>query len=143
QLVYTETLPSQQKGSYDFNWTGKTLTGGNAPDGVYTVRMACQTDKGAPIIMDSQVEGEVAGVRNENGIIYLRLTDGRVVSLANVRQVGATTPKEPEKPAEKPEEKPEEKPVVPPVNPDPEIPDPKIPPVIPTSMTIPEAPVIP
>lgn len=110
QLVYTETLPAKQAGTYDFDWTGKTMAGTDAPDGVYTVRMACQTEDGTPIIMDSQVEGEVSGVVTEQGVIFLRLTDGRVVSLANVRQVGATKPKDPEKPDEKPDEKPGETP---------------------------------
>lgn len=108
EWVYSEDVGAQQAGKHSFEWNGKKTSGLDAPEGVYVVRMAFQNAKGVPIITDSQVEGVVEGVANENGTIFLKLEDGRVVSLANVRQVGAVKPKEPAKPDDGTEEKPEQ-----------------------------------
>lgn len=108
EWVYSEEVGAQQAGKHSFEWDGKKKSGIDAPEGVYVVRMAFQNSKGAPIVTDSQVEGVVEGVANENGTIFLKLDDGRVVSLANVRQVGAVKPKDPEKPGDGTDEKPEQ-----------------------------------
>lgn len=98
-LIYSETLPAKKAGKHSFEWKGKTLAGVDAPDGVYAVSIGFQNAKGAPILTDSQVSGEVSGVVTENGVVYLKLADDRVLSLANVRQVNAIKPSTP-----KPEE---------------------------------------
>lgn len=109
-FIYTETVNAKAAGKHTFTWDGKTAAGTEAPDGVYVVRMAFQNKDGAPIIFDSQVSGEVSGVISENGAVYLKLADDRVLNLANVRQVNAIKPTSP-----KPED------------PDPEKPDPEDP----------------
>lgn len=102
-FIWTENLNGKTAGKHTFTWNGKTSAGTEAADGVYVVRMSFLNKAGAPVIHDSQVSGEVSGVITENGVVYLKLADDRVLSLANVRQVNAT------KPATKPEDpKPED-----------------------------------
>lgn len=108
-FIWTEELKGKTAGKHTFNWDGKTSAGTEAADGVYVVRMAFLNAQGAPVVHDSQVSGEVSGVITENGVVYLKLVDDRVLSLANVRQVNATKPSTPKPEDPKPENpKPEE-----------------------------------
>ncbi|MGL4722344.1 MAG: flagellar hook assembly protein FlgD [Desulfovibrionaceae bacterium] len=123
EIIYTEDLGSKQAGFYEYRWDGQNSEGKNMPDGTYTFAIEAKTDEGKPILVHTEVSGEVVSAVTENNQIYLRLKDGRIVQLNSVYEVyikkDPTTPEE-EKPTpeeEKPtpeEEKPtpeEEKPV--------------------------------
>ncbi|WP_457572089.1 flagellar hook assembly protein FlgD [Desulfovulcanus sp.] len=86
-LVRTVNLDARQPGDYEFVWDGKTYTGSEAPDGVYSIRIAAEGIYGQPVMVDSEVTGRVAGVQNINGQSYLRLEDGRQVNFMDIKEV--------------------------------------------------------
>ncbi len=90
-IVSSYTLGTRSAGSYDFTWDGTDYTGAAAPDGVYNIYLSCKDAKGNVMTTDSLIDGTVQGVVTEDGTTYLRLSDGRVVDLANVRQVATPT----------------------------------------------------
>jgi flagellar basal-body rod modification protein FlgD len=51
--------------------------------------MACEDANGQTMLVDTAVTGRVESVINNKGETYLRLEDGRMVSLKNVREVAA------------------------------------------------------
>lgn len=87
QLVTTVDLPALGTGIHTFKWDGRMQNGSKVPEGVYTVSISCTNSKGEPIIADTEVSGKVTAVSNYEGEQYLRLSDGRVVALKNVREV--------------------------------------------------------
>lgn len=92
QLVYQETLGAKTAGTtYSFTWDGKNLKGAAAADGVYSVQLSALDADGKAVLSDQVVDGKVTGVLTEDGTVYLGLSDGRMVSLANVRQVSEPT----------------------------------------------------
>lgn len=86
QLVNSYPVPAQAKGTYDFEWDGKSFSG-NAPDGVYRVVPNLKNADGKALQYDAVVSGKVSGAITDNGVTYLTLDDGRTVALANVRRV--------------------------------------------------------
>jgi len=86
-LVRSVNLDSRQPGDYEFVWDGKTYTGSEAPDGVYTVNIAAEGVYGEPVLVDTAVSGTVVSVQNYNGEQYLRLDDGRQIRYLDVREV--------------------------------------------------------
>lgn len=87
QLVTTVQLDSKAPGIHDFDWDGLLPNGSKVPDGVYTVNIAGQNSAGAPVLVDTSVSGKVEAVTLYQGDQILRLSDGRLVSLSNVREV--------------------------------------------------------
>ena len=87
QLIATVDLPSKSTGVHDFKWDGKLPNGSTVADGVYTIAISCSDEKGQPMTVDTQVSGKVEAVSTYQGEQYLRLTDGRVVALKNVREI--------------------------------------------------------
>ncbi len=87
QMVATIPLNATTAGVHEFNWDGKLANGATAADGVYTVSLSLLDADGEPVVSDVQVTGTVDGVSTYNGEQYLRMTDGRVVSLAQVREI--------------------------------------------------------
>ena len=88
--VYGEDLGSRAGNTtFTFDWTGRNYAGAEVPDGVYYIRLSCEDANGQPILVDTRVTGRVDGVAKENGEIYLRMDDGRVVALSNVSEVTA------------------------------------------------------
>jgi flagellar basal-body rod modification protein FlgD len=88
--VYGEDLGSRAGNTtFTFDWTGRNYAGAEVPDGVYYVRLSCEDASGQPILVDTRVTGRVDGVARENGEIYLRMDDGRVVALNNVTEITA------------------------------------------------------
>lgn len=86
-LVQTVSLGGRQAGSYEFTWDGKDYTGRTLDDGVYTVRMAAEGIHGQPVMVQTDVSGEVSGISAQDGQTYLRLKDGREVSLFDIIEV--------------------------------------------------------
>lgn len=90
-LVRTVQLNSKAEGTYEFEWDGKDWAGKNAPDGVYTIAMAAEDVDGKPVMVKTEVSGEVTGVVSENGQQYLHLKDGRYINFLNIREVVSPT----------------------------------------------------
>ena len=95
QEVANVALTALGSGIHSFDWTGYMSNGAKAPDGVYTIAISCTAADGTPVIADTQVGGVVKGVSTYNGEQYLTLSDDRVVSVANVREVRTPTAKTP------------------------------------------------
>lgn len=87
QIVTTIQLDAKAPGIHDFDWDGLLPNGSKAPDGVYTVNIAGQNKSGAPVLVDTSVSGTVEAVTMYQGQQLLRLSDGRLVALSNVREV--------------------------------------------------------
>ncbi len=86
-LVQTLSQGGRQAGSYEFTWDGRDYTGRAVEDGVYTVRMAVEGPDGEPVLAETDVSGEVSGISTRDGQTYLRLKDGREVSLFDIIEV--------------------------------------------------------
>jgi flagellar basal-body rod modification protein FlgD len=88
--IYGENLPAQAAGTdYKFEWNGKNYAGADMPNGVYYVRLTCENANGEPILVDTAVSGRVETVFYNNGETYLKLDDGRIVALSNLREIAA------------------------------------------------------
>jgi flagellar basal-body rod modification protein FlgD len=78
---------AMQGGMYEFQWDGKDWQGSDAPDGTYTVSISAEGADGQPVMVDTEVNGTVAGVSTYEGQHYLRLRDGRTVKFMDVQEV--------------------------------------------------------
>ncbi len=85
--VATLTLGAKAAGIHDLPWDGYQSNGNKAPDGVYTMAFVTYNANGDRMLVDASVGGRVDAVSTYNGEQYLRLTDGRVVLLSNVREI--------------------------------------------------------
>jgi flagellar basal-body rod modification protein FlgD len=91
--IYAEALGARTAGTYTFEWDGRNYLGALVPEGVYYVRLSCENTDGQPMLTDTAVTGRVTGVATDNGQLFLRMEDGRVVSLNQVREITvASTP---------------------------------------------------
>jgi len=87
-VVATVELGSLAAGSIGVvEWDGTLSTGAQAADGVYSVSIVAYNADGQQISTDTQVTGRVTAVSSYDGEYYLRLEDGRTVTLANVREI--------------------------------------------------------
>ena len=90
--VYGEELgPRSANTTYTFDWAGRNFMGALVPDGVYYIRLSCEDASGQVLLVDTRVTGRVEGVAAEDGETYLRLDDGRVIALRNVKEIAAAT----------------------------------------------------
>ncbi len=87
QFVTSIDLPAKGAGIHDFPWDGKDADGNTVPDGVYTIGLVCKDAEGQAIIADTQVGGLVTGVNYYGNDQYLKFSDGRLVALAEVREI--------------------------------------------------------
>ena len=91
-VIYTESVGAKASGTtYEFNWSGKDMSGAVAADGVYTVNLALLNSKGEAVISDQVVDAKVTGVVNNNSTVYLGLDGGQLMELSKVRQVTVPT----------------------------------------------------
>ena len=91
-VIYTETVGPKAAGTtYEFNWSGKDMSGAVAADGVYTVNLALLNANGEAVISDQVVDAKVTGVVNNNNTVYLGLDGGQLMELSKVRQVTVPT----------------------------------------------------
>lgn len=86
-IVRTVEAGSKQPGTYNFEWDGKDATGMEVPDGTYSVGILAEDAEGGAVMIQTEVSGEVIGVVQDGGTSYLRLRDGRYLSLANITEV--------------------------------------------------------
>jgi flagellar basal-body rod modification protein FlgD len=88
--IYAEQFgPKSAGATTTFEWSGRNYMGATVPDGVYYIRIACEDADGQTLLVDTRVTGRVEGVAAEQGEIYLRMDDGRVVALKNVHEIAA------------------------------------------------------
>lgn len=86
-IVRTVEMGAKQPGSYEYEWDGKNDTGQELPDGTYSVGILGEDTQGKPVMIQTEMSGEVSGITQQNGQSYLRLKDGRFINLANVTEV--------------------------------------------------------
>lgn len=90
-LVRTVKLGSKAEGTYEFEWDGKNWADKDLPDGVYTIAMAAEDANGKPVMVKTEVSGEVSGVVSEGGQQFLHLKDGRYINFLNIKEVVSPT----------------------------------------------------
>jgi flagellar basal-body rod modification protein FlgD len=108
--VYAENLPPTAGYTTNtFEWSGRNYMGALVPDGVYYITISAEDANGQTLLVDYRVTGRVEGVATEGGETYLRLDDGRVVALKNVKEIAAAkaveedpdpTPPDPDPPSD-------------------------------------------
>lgn len=87
--VYTGSI-DMKYGDQDFAWDGKTTTGSNAPDGLYTLSIDAKDSDGNAVTVTSEVSGIVDGVDLSTGQAVLLIGDLRI-PLGSLKSVKATT----------------------------------------------------
>lgn len=92
ELVLSEDGP-RSSGQNEFLWTGATEDGFGqiAESGTYTVRIDALDREGNAIDTSTVVTGNVRGIENQNGIIFLLVGD-RAVSIGNVINASQPAP---------------------------------------------------
>lgn len=88
-IIRTVQLGAQAAGEHEFQWDGKDWGGKTVPTGQYRVAMAAEGQDGNPILIQTEVTGQVEGALYSGGQNYLRLDDGRVVAFNFVKEVVA------------------------------------------------------
>jgi flagellar basal-body rod modification protein FlgD len=86
-LVRTEQLGSKGEGTFEYAWDGKNWEGKQCPDGVYSIGMAAEDADGNPVMIKTEVSGEVSGVVSDETGQYLHLKDGRYINFLNVKEI--------------------------------------------------------
>lgn len=87
-IVQSYSQGAQNAGSYSMIWDGTNYLGGKADDGLYTVTVGAETASGESLLVDLMVSGTVTGVQTSaDGTNQVVLSDGRVVNLADVKQI--------------------------------------------------------
>lgn len=87
-LVTSINLGPKAAGQHSFTeWNATDSSGGTVPDGTYTFYLVAKDADGNAIETDTSVTGIVKGVTVYNGSQILTFEDGRMVELANVREV--------------------------------------------------------
>ena len=76
---------ADKNGTATFSWTGEATSGGYAPAGKYTVRIAGQENNPSLYSFD---EGTVDGVNTLNGVTQLRM-NGQIVPLSSIIDISA------------------------------------------------------
>ncbi len=87
QIVASYDLGAKSSGIQDFIWDGKTATGSEAADGVYAASFSGKNADGDTVMIDASVSGRVTGTSFYNGEYFLRMSDGRSITLANIYEV--------------------------------------------------------
>ncbi|MBP2310432.1 flagellar hook assembly protein FlgD [Azospirillum melinis] len=82
-VVYS-TPGSLKTGRQVFDWTGKTASGGTAPDGVYTLRVTAKDKDGKALNSATVVTDTVAEVRSVDGASKFVLKNGATVDSSAV-----------------------------------------------------------
>lgn len=86
-LLYTQEFGARTAGTYEFVWNGLDYNDQQAPDGMYYVAVGAVGENGESVMVYTDVAGTVSGVQTEDGVNYLRLSDGRIVDFMNIKEV--------------------------------------------------------
>lgn len=78
--VVHSTPGALQTGRQAFSWTGRTPSGGTAPDGLYTLRVTAKDKDGKALNTATVVTDTVAEVRSVDGATKFVLKNGATVS---------------------------------------------------------------
>lgn len=84
---------SVEAGKSTFNWNGRTNTGGQAPQGEYSIRIVGNSSDGSPVPIATAVNGVVTGVDFTGAEPMLQL-GGIQVNLASVLSITAPEPQQ-------------------------------------------------
>lgn len=89
EIVHSEQLSLDAgKGSYE--WDGTNLTGGESPEGVYTITIDAKKTDDSTVQVDTTVTGVVDGVDFSKSDPVLNV-GGVLVSLSSIKEVKTTT----------------------------------------------------
>lgn len=83
RVVWSGDAPQRTVGVHDFTWNGKTAARGDAPDGVYTLRISAKTGADQPVDAQVLVRGRITGVELYNGEPYATI-GGSVLPLSSL-----------------------------------------------------------
>lgn len=95
-IVKTVNYGALQAGTFSMSWDGTDYNDTDVADGVYYIAMAAEDSSGEPILLDTQVTGEVKGVQVDGNSFLLELADGRTVNMLDIKEVVNATPTEAE-----------------------------------------------
>ncbi len=87
EMVASVKLEATSAGVHEFEWDGRLADGTIAPNGVYSFAISAQDANGDTVLTQAQVSGLVTAVSNYEGVQFLMLEDGRVVSLDEVTEI--------------------------------------------------------
>ncbi|GLK79986.1 flagellar hook assembly protein FlgD [Methylopila turkensis] len=89
-LVATRTVDLDY-GDQDFTWDGKTTSGADAPEGLYSIVVTAKDAAGSTVSVTSEIAGTVDGVDLTTGTAVLTIGDLRVPlsSLKHIRTAAA------------------------------------------------------
>ncbi|PLX38513.1 MAG: flagellar hook capping protein [Hyphomicrobiales bacterium] len=87
--IYTEPV-TLNKGTNSYQWDGRALTGGTAPDGQYTISFSAQNSTGKAVAVDTAFQGVVDEVDFADGEPILKVGGIRVPlsSVQTIRSAG-------------------------------------------------------
>jgi flagellar basal-body rod modification protein FlgD len=77
-------------GDHDFTWNGKDMTGSNAPEGTYTLRVTAVDAAGATLATTNYVQGLVTAVEQASGDTLITV-NGSQVSWSSVKSITQPT----------------------------------------------------
>lgn len=83
--IYTEKV-ALQKGTSTYQWDGRSLTGGTAPDGQYTIDFDVQNGSGTAVEVETTFSGVVDEVDLANGDPTLKIGDV-TIPLSSVKTI--------------------------------------------------------
>lgn len=85
---------SNMEGVKEITWDGSTKTGGQAPEGTYSLAIEAVDAAGKPITDSIVVKGRIRGLETQNGSIFALIGERAVPvgSIINVSQPKTTTP---------------------------------------------------
>ena len=86
RVMHVEAPTDLKAGNHDFTWNGKDMTGSNAPDGTYTLRVTATDASGAALTTTNYVHGRVTSVEQSNGDTLITVNGSRV-SWATVKSI--------------------------------------------------------
>jgi flagellar basal-body rod modification protein FlgD len=77
-------------GDHDFTWNGKDMTGSNAPEGTYTLRVTAVDAAGGALATTNYVQGLVTAVEQASGDTLITV-NGSQVSWSSVKSITQPT----------------------------------------------------
>jgi flagellar basal-body rod modification protein FlgD len=88
RALHAESEPAAnlKAGDHAFTWNGKDMTGSNAPDGTYTLKVTATDASGAAIATTTYVQGRVTAVEQSNGDTLITV-NGSKVSWSSVKTI--------------------------------------------------------
>jgi flagellar basal-body rod modification protein FlgD len=100
RVMHAEAPSDLKAGNHDFTWNGKDMSGSNAPDGTYTLRVTAADANGAALSTTTYVQGRVTSVEQSNGDTLITVNGSRVSwsTVKSITEAAADAPATPTAP---------------------------------------------